>query len=71
MTISRCNRVALQLFSRDRVAADEFARMAYSKWMLEGVPPEELRNQRAPRLARADSCRKAEPKHRKYKPPGA
>ena len=34
LTLSRCNRVACQLFSRDRDAADEFARMAYSKWTL-------------------------------------
>ena len=51
LTLSRCNRVACQLFSRDRDAADEFARMAYSKWALEGIPPEKLRDRRAPRLS--------------------
>ena len=71
MIISRCNRVALQLFSRDRAAADEFARMAYIKWTHEGVPPEDLRNQRAPRLGRTDSYRKAAPKRSKYTTPGA
>ena len=71
MIISRCNRVALQLFSRDRAAADEFAHMAYFNWTQEGVPPEDLRNQRAPRLARTDSYRKAAPKRSMYNTPGA
>ena len=51
LVLSRCNRVAEQLFSRDRHAADEFARLAYQHWMLKGIPPEELRDRRAPGMS--------------------
>ena len=51
LVMSRCNRVAEQLFSKDRRAADEFARLAYERWTIEGIPPEELRNRRAPNLS--------------------
>ena len=46
--LSRCNRNAKQLFSSDRNAADEWALYAYTKWQLEGIPPEEIRARRAP-----------------------
>ena len=39
--------MAEQLFSKDRRAADEFAKPAYQRWAIEGIPPEELRDRRA------------------------
>ena len=58
IVLSRCNRVAEQLFSRDRRAADEFARLAYQRWMLEGVTPEQLRDRRAPVMSDRRRLRK-------------
>ena len=58
VVLSRCNRVAEQLFSRDRHAADEFARLAYQCWMLEGVTPEQLRDRRAPGMSDQRRLRK-------------
>ena len=58
IVLSRCNRVAEQLFSRDRRAADEFARLAYQRWMLEGVTPEQLRDRRAPGMSDQRRLRK-------------
>ena len=52
IVVSRCNRVATTLFGRDRRAADVWAQHAYSKWLLEGVEPEDLACQRAPGLAK-------------------
>ena len=51
IVLSRCNRVAEQLFSKDRRSADEFARLAYQRWAIEGIPPEELSDRRAPGLS--------------------
>jgi hypothetical protein len=52
LILSRCNRVATTLFSRDRRAADEWGRHAYATWQIEGIEPEDLAVQRAPGLAR-------------------
>ena len=56
--LSRCNRVAEQLFSKDRRAADEYAELAYQRWMLEGVTPEQLRDRRAPGMSERRRLRK-------------
>ena len=58
IVLSRCNRVAEQLFSRDRRAADGFARLAYEHWTIEGIPPEELRDRRAPGISDRRRLRK-------------
>ena len=50
--LSRVNRVACNLFSNDRQAADEWGRLAWMKWKLEGIEPEDLAPRRAPGLAR-------------------
>ena len=50
--LSRVNRVATTLFSKDRHAADEWGRMAWLKWKLEGIEPEDLASRRAPGLAK-------------------
>ena len=50
--LSRVNRVATTLFSRDRHAADEWGRLAWMKWTLEGIEPEDLAARRAPGLAK-------------------
>jgi hypothetical protein len=52
LVLSRCNRVATTLFSRDRNAADEWGRHAYATWQTEGIEPEDLAAQRAPGLAK-------------------
>lgn len=52
LVLSRCNRVATTLFSRDRRAADEWGRYAYATWQIEGIEPEDLAVRRAPGLAR-------------------
>jgi len=51
IVLSCCNRVAEQLFSKDRRVADKFARLAYERWTIEGIPPEELRHRRAPGMS--------------------
>ena len=58
IVLSRCSRVAEQLFSRDRRAADEFARLAYERWTIEGIPPEELRDRGAPGISERRRLRK-------------
>lgn len=58
IVLSRCNLVAKQLFSKDRHAADEFARLAYQRWTVEGIPPEELRDRRAPGMSDQRRLRK-------------
>lgn len=50
--LSRVNRVATTLFGKDRRAADEWGRMAWMKWTLEGIEPEDLAVRRAPGLAK-------------------
>ena len=50
--LSRVNRVATILFGKDRRAADEWGRMAWMKWTLEGIEPEDLAPRRAPGLAK-------------------
>jgi hypothetical protein len=52
LVLSRCNRVATKLFSRDRKSADEWGRHAYAVWQLEGIEPEDLAVKRAPGLAK-------------------
>lgn len=52
LILSRCNRVAKALFSRDRKAADEWGKYAYVTWQIEGVVPEDLAVKRAPGLAK-------------------
>ena len=58
IVMSRCNRVAKQLFSRNKRDADEFARLAYQHWMIDGIYPEELRDRRAPNLGTTARSRK-------------
>ena len=50
--LSRVNRVACTLFSNDRQAADEWGRLAWTRWKLEGIEPEDLAVRRAPGLAK-------------------
>ena len=58
IVMSRCNRVAKQLFSRNMRDAGEFARLAYQHWMIDGIYPEELRDRRAPSLSTTARLRK-------------
>ena len=58
IVMSRCNRVAKQLFSRNKRDADEFARLAYERWIIDGIAPEELRDRRAPSLSDKARSRK-------------
>ena len=58
LVLSRCNRVAEQLLSKDRHEADEFAKRTYQYWMLKGIPPEELRDRRAPGMSDQRKLRK-------------
>jgi hypothetical protein len=58
IVMSRCNRVAKQLFSRNKRDADEFARLAYQNWIIDGIYPEELRDRRAPSLSDKARLRK-------------
>jgi len=62
--LSRVNRVASTLFGRDRRAADVWGQMAWSRWQIEGIEPEDLAVQRAPGLAkRLGRAPKAKTKH--------
>ena len=62
--LSRVNRVATTLFGRDRRAADAWGQMAWSRWHIEGIEPEDLAVQRAPGLAkRLGRAPKAKTKH--------
>ncbi len=56
--MSRCNRVAKELFGRNKRDAEEFARLAYERWTIDGIPPEELRDRRAPNLSAKARLRK-------------
>ena len=56
--MSRCNRVAKELFGRNKRYAEEFARLAYERWTIDGIPPEELRDRRAPNLSAKARLRK-------------
>ena len=60
--LSRVNRVATTLFRKDRHAADAWAQLAWAKWKLEGIEPEDLACTRAPgftkRLGRGVRTRK-------------
>ena len=58
LVMSRCNRVAKQLFRRNKCDADEFARLAYQNWIIDGIYPEELRDRRAPSLSDKARLRK-------------
>ena len=58
IVMSRCNRVAKQLFSRNERDADEFSRLAYERWIIDGIAPEELRDRRAPSLSDKARSRK-------------
>ena len=71
IVLSRCNRVAEQLFSRDRQSADEFARLAYERWTIEGITPEELRDRRAPGMSDQRRLRKWKQMKAKGFTPGA
>ena len=52
------NRVAKELFGRNRCDAAAFARLAYECWTIEGIYPEELRDRRAPGLSAKARLRK-------------
>ena len=56
--LSRCNRLGEELFSRDRQSADEFARLAYQHWILEGISPVQLRPRSAPGMSPHRKLRK-------------
>ena len=56
--MSRCNRIAKQIFSKNQREADKFARLAYERWTIDGIPPEELRDRRAPSLGDKARLRK-------------
>ena len=56
--MSRCNRVARELFGRNKRDAEELARLAYERWTIEGIYPEELRDRRAPSLSAKARLRK-------------
>ena len=56
--MSRCNRVAKELLSRNKRDAEAFARLAYECWTIDGIPPEELRDRRAPNLSAKARLRK-------------
>ena len=56
--MSRCNRVAKQIFSKDQREADKLARLTYERWTIDGIPPEELRDRRAPSLSDKERLRK-------------
>ena len=58
IVMSRCNRVAKELFSRNQYEANRFARIAYQAWTIDGIPPEELRDRRAPNLSDKARLRK-------------
>jgi len=58
LVMSRCNRVAKELFSRNQYEANRFARIAYRAWTIDGIPPEELRDRRAPNLSDKARLRK-------------
>ena len=58
LVMSRCNRVAKQLFSRNQYECDKFARFPYQCWTVEGITPEELRDRRAPDLSDQARLRK-------------
>ena len=56
--MSRCNRVAKELFGRNKRDAEAFARLAYERWTIEGIYPEKLRDRRAPNLSAKARLRK-------------
>ena len=56
--MSRCNRVAKELFGRNKRDAEAFARLAYERWTIDGIPSEELRDRRAPSLSAKARSRK-------------
>ena len=56
--MSRCNRVAKQIFSKSRREADKFARLAYQRWTIDGIPSEDPRDRRAPSLSTTARLRK-------------
>ena len=58
LVMSRCNRVAKQLFGQNYREAYNFARLAYQCWTIEGIPPEELRDRRAPGMSDRRRLRK-------------
>ena len=50
--------MAKELFGRNKRDAEEFARLAYERWTIDGIPPEELRDRRAPNLSAKARLRK-------------
>ena len=68
--LSRCNQVGEQLFSKDRQSADEFARLAYQRWTLEGILPDQLRDRRAPGMSNQRKLRRWKQLHAKGFTPG-
>ncbi len=53
-----CNPVGKQLFGQSYHGADNFARLAYQCWTIEGIPPEELSPRRAPGMSDRRRLRK-------------
>ena len=56
--MSRCNRIAKQIFSENQREADKLARLTYERWTIDGIAPEELRDRRAPSLSTTARLRK-------------
>ena len=56
--MSRCNHVAKQIFSKNQREAGKLARLTYERWTIDGIPPEELRDRRAPSLSDKARLRK-------------
>ena len=53
-----CNLVGKQLFGQNYHQADNFARLAYQSWTIEGIAPEELRDRGAPGMSDRRRLRK-------------
>ena len=58
IVMSRCNRVAKELFSRNQHEANRFGCFAYEAWTIDGIPLKELRDRRAPNLSDKARLRK-------------
>ena len=58
IVMSRCNRVAKQLFGKKHREANRVARMPYQALTINGIPPEDLRDRRAPGMSDQRRLRK-------------
>ena len=58
LVMSRCNRVAMQLFGKNHREANKVAGTAYHALTINGIPPEDLRDRRAPGMSDQRRLRK-------------